>query len=225
MTFVWNIVWCHHDVMHTWMPLEKASSAVYKYNQELKRSLLSHTVLSTELSWLFTNSVSFFLQGHGHMWHFVWAEPNINKQKLLSLLIWFGWSLTSHHGLNEGIKCVFPTLLLIPDCGRFCSIFECVKQRSKSPLHDCCTVTDLGFFPPRDNATDAQVCSGLGTCLCGDCVCKKTEVSAVMQWVKYSVLGKWLKLLNMYSDRTDHSLKQRLWSLYVRPLLRQHVPS
>jgi len=45
-------------------------------------------------------------------------------------------------------------------------------------------LTDLFFFFSRDNATDAQVCSGLGTCLCGDCVCKKTGVSVMSQYKK-----------------------------------------
>lgn len=40
------------------------------------------------------------------------------------------------------------------------------------------------FFFSRDNATDAQVCSGLGSCLCGDCVCKKTGVSVMSQYKK-----------------------------------------
>ena len=42
----------------------KSGQCRVKNKQELKRSLLSHTVLSTELSWLFTNSVSFFVLGH-----------------------------------------------------------------------------------------------------------------------------------------------------------------
>ena len=36
--------------MYTWMLQEKASSAMEKYKQELKRSLLSYTAFRAELS-------------------------------------------------------------------------------------------------------------------------------------------------------------------------------
>ena len=44
----------------------------------------------------------------------------------------------------------------------------------------------------RDNTTDDQECSGLGTCLCGDCVCTKEGVSGsvcydTLNWIPVSL--------------------------------------
>lgn len=59
-----------------------------------------------------------------------------------------------------------------------------------------------GFFFSRDNATDAQVCSGLGSCLCGDCVCKKTGVSVMSQYKKdrAACWKMWKKNRKRYKD-------------------------
>ena len=37
----------------------------------------------------------------------------------------------------------------------------------------CKGTSTVKFVFPRDNSSDAEVCSGLGTCLCGDCQCDK----------------------------------------------------
>lgn len=106
-------------------------------------------------------------------------------------------------------ECFFPTVKITPYCELRCmssrgfsSIFEVEKRHWKSPLHDCSMLTDLCFFFSRDNATDAQVCSGLGTCLCGDCVCKKTGVSVISQYKKDrgACWKIWKKNLKRYKD-------------------------
>ena len=48
----------------------------------------------------------------------------------------------------------------------------------------------------RDNTTDAQECNGLGTCLCGDCVCTKEGVSKARERkIRYNLIVEFIFFL------------------------------